>query len=192
MRERASGLHIRFRPLETTFDSKLDNVAPQSAGMRAAVSLVDFDNDGWTDLNATSSRLGTPPFALAQRARQLPRRARCGRSRGGVHHEGEGVSRDPGGLTPAAPTDRRDRRDIPAGRLSSGHCAARRLAVSRFERAEACRRSPTGYVSRATVRRTSRSGRGCCRPTRSPAGTWLRSSSATCQPSPARPSRRSS
>ncbi len=40
-------------------DPKLNNIAPQIASMGAAVSIVDFDKDGWNDIYFTNSRTGS-------------------------------------------------------------------------------------------------------------------------------------
>jgi len=50
---------IDFRHLCPMLDPKLDNIAPQIASMGAAVSIVDFDNDGWNDIYFTNSRTGS-------------------------------------------------------------------------------------------------------------------------------------
>jgi len=91
LRERAAELGIRFRHRETTLDPKLDNVAPHVSGMGAAVSLVDFDNDGWTDLYATSSRFGAPN-ALYRNERGSFRDVAAEAGLANVNREGEGVS----------------------------------------------------------------------------------------------------
>ncbi|MBM3989895.1 MAG: CRTAC1 family protein [Planctomycetes bacterium] len=91
LRERAAELGIRFRHRETTLDPKLDNVAPHVSGMGAAVSLVDFDNDGWTDLYATSSRFDTPN-ALYRNERGSFRDVAAEAGLANVNREGEGVS----------------------------------------------------------------------------------------------------
>jgi hypothetical protein len=50
---KASG--IDFIHTAPTLDSKLDHIMPQVASMGAAVSVVDFDKDGWQDLYVTNS-----------------------------------------------------------------------------------------------------------------------------------------
>jgi enediyne biosynthesis protein E4 len=52
-------LGIDFRHLCPELDPKLNNIAPQIASMGAAVSIVDFDNDGWNDIYFTNSRTGS-------------------------------------------------------------------------------------------------------------------------------------
>ena len=51
---------IDFVHQSTTLDPRLANVAPHVSAMGAAVSIADFDGDGWPDIYATSSRFGTP------------------------------------------------------------------------------------------------------------------------------------
>ncbi len=91
MREQAAELGIRFLHRETTLDRKLDNVAPHVSGMGAAASLVDFDNDGWTDFYATSSRFGTPN-ALYRNEQGRFRDVAAAAGLANVNREGEGVS----------------------------------------------------------------------------------------------------
>ena len=42
-----------------TFDSRLDHIMPQVASTGAAVSVADFDKDGWQDFSVTNSREGS-------------------------------------------------------------------------------------------------------------------------------------
>jgi hypothetical protein len=53
----ASGIH--FKHTAPTLDPKLEHIMPQVASMGAAVSVVDFDRDGWQDLYATNSGEGS-------------------------------------------------------------------------------------------------------------------------------------
>jgi hypothetical protein len=53
----ASG--IDFKHQAPTLDHKLDHIMPQVASMGAAVSIVDFDRDGWQDLYVTNSGEGS-------------------------------------------------------------------------------------------------------------------------------------
>lgn len=50
---------IDFKHQAPTLDSKLDHIMPQVASMGAAVSVVDFDRDGWQDLYVTNSGEGS-------------------------------------------------------------------------------------------------------------------------------------
>jgi hypothetical protein len=54
---RASG--INFVHQAPTLDHKLDHIMPQVASMGAAVSVVDFDRDGWSDIYVTNSGEGS-------------------------------------------------------------------------------------------------------------------------------------
>src|SRR3982750_1068043 len=55
---KASG--IDFKHQAPTLDAQLEHIMPQVASMGAAVSVVDFDRDGWQDLYATNSGEGSP------------------------------------------------------------------------------------------------------------------------------------
>jgi enediyne biosynthesis protein E4 len=50
---------ISFLHRAPRLDSKLDHIMPQVASMGAAVSVVDFDRDGWQDLYVTNSGEGS-------------------------------------------------------------------------------------------------------------------------------------
>ncbi|HEY0379500.1 MAG TPA: CRTAC1 family protein [Pyrinomonadaceae bacterium] len=50
---------IDFKHQAPTLDPKLDHIMPQVASMGAAVSVVDFDRDGWQDLYVTNSGEGS-------------------------------------------------------------------------------------------------------------------------------------
>ncbi len=54
---KASG--IDFKHQAPTLDAKLNHIMPQVASMGAAVSVVDFDRDGWQDLYITNSGEGS-------------------------------------------------------------------------------------------------------------------------------------
>ncbi|MDP9324161.1 MAG: VCBS repeat-containing protein, partial [Acidobacteriota bacterium] len=51
---------IRFVHRRPTFDRKIANIEPHVAALGAAVSVADFDGDGWPDLYFTNSRFGQP------------------------------------------------------------------------------------------------------------------------------------
>src|SRR5713226_10751131 len=53
----ASG--IDFVHQAPTLDHKLDHIMPQVASMGAAVSIVDYDRDGWPDIYVTNSAEGS-------------------------------------------------------------------------------------------------------------------------------------
>lgn len=50
---------IDFVHLGPTLDAKLDHIMPHVAAMGAAVSVTDFDRDGWLDLYVTNSGEGS-------------------------------------------------------------------------------------------------------------------------------------
>lgn len=50
---------ISFRHIAPEVDPKLNNIKMQIASMGAAVSICDFDNDGWNDIYFTNSAIGS-------------------------------------------------------------------------------------------------------------------------------------
>jgi hypothetical protein len=50
---------IDFVHQAPTLDSKLDGIMPEVASMGAAVSIVDFNRDGWPDIYVTNSAIGS-------------------------------------------------------------------------------------------------------------------------------------
>lgn len=50
---------INFIHEAPTLDPKLAGIMPEVASMGAAVSIVDFDRDGWPDIYATNSAIGS-------------------------------------------------------------------------------------------------------------------------------------
>ena len=50
---------INFTHTAPKLDSRLDHIMPQVASMGAAVSVVDFDRDGWQDIYVTNSGEGS-------------------------------------------------------------------------------------------------------------------------------------
>jgi hypothetical protein len=57
--ESARAAGIDFTHTSATFDPKLRHIMPQVASMGAAVSIVDFDRDGWPDIYVTNSGEGS-------------------------------------------------------------------------------------------------------------------------------------
>src|SRR5829696_4725592 len=55
LRESAKAIGIDFVHQAPTFDQRLQHIMPQVAAMGAAVSVADFDRDGWQDLYVTNS-----------------------------------------------------------------------------------------------------------------------------------------
>ncbi len=50
---------VHFVHQAPTLDAKLEGIMPEVASMGASVSIVDFDRDGWPDLYATNSAIGS-------------------------------------------------------------------------------------------------------------------------------------
>jgi hypothetical protein len=59
LQESAKALGIDFVHQGPTFDARLEHIMPQVASTGAAVSVVDFDRDGWSDLYVTNSGEGS-------------------------------------------------------------------------------------------------------------------------------------
>ncbi len=59
LEEVASSSGIDFVHGGPTFDAKLNHIMPHVAAMGAAVSVADFDRDGWQDLYVTNSAEGS-------------------------------------------------------------------------------------------------------------------------------------
>ena len=89
---------IDFTHQAPRLDSKLDHIMPQVASMGAAVSVVDFDRDGWQDLYVTNSGEGSEELPLPQprrrhvqgRGRRAGRRGREPAGHGRLHGRGLG------------------------------------------------------------------------------------------------------
>ena len=54
---RAAGIDFTHHPPK--LDARLDHIMPEIASLGAAVSVADFDHDGWQDLYVTNSRAGS-------------------------------------------------------------------------------------------------------------------------------------
>ena len=57
--ESAQAAGIDFTHTAATFDPKLQHIMPQVSSMGAAVSIVDFDRDGWPDIYVVNSGEGS-------------------------------------------------------------------------------------------------------------------------------------
>jgi hypothetical protein len=55
MRESSAASGVHFKHSAPKLDPRLDHIMPQIASMGAAVSVVDFDQDGWDDFYVTNS-----------------------------------------------------------------------------------------------------------------------------------------
>ena len=59
LQEVSQASRIQFTHTAPTLDHRLDHIMPQVASMGAAVSIVDFDRDGWADIYVTNSGEGS-------------------------------------------------------------------------------------------------------------------------------------
>src|SRR5689334_14588860 len=59
LQEVSQASNINFKHQAPVLDHKLDHIMPQVASMGAAVSVVDFNRDGWSDLYVTNSGEGS-------------------------------------------------------------------------------------------------------------------------------------
>jgi hypothetical protein len=59
LQEVAQASKVNFTHQAPTLDHQLDHIMPQVASMGAAVSVVDFNRDGWADLYVTNSGEGS-------------------------------------------------------------------------------------------------------------------------------------
>ena len=59
LQEVAQKSNVNFTHQAPTLDHRLDHIMPQVASMGAAVSVVDFNRDGWPDLYVTNSGEGS-------------------------------------------------------------------------------------------------------------------------------------
>jgi hypothetical protein len=59
LEESAARMGVGFVHEGPTFDARLDHIMPQVASMGAAVSVADFDRDGWQDFYVTNSAEGS-------------------------------------------------------------------------------------------------------------------------------------
>ncbi len=57
--ESSKAAGVNFKHEAPTFDEKLNHIMPQVAVVGAAVSVVDFDRDGWSDFYVTNSGEGS-------------------------------------------------------------------------------------------------------------------------------------
>ena len=68
--EAAKASGIDFTHTAPTLDPKLTHIMPQIASMGAAVSIVDFDRDGWQDIYLTNSGEGSRNALVPQPGRR--------------------------------------------------------------------------------------------------------------------------
>lgn len=83
---------IDFKHQAPTLDHKLDHIMPQVASMGAAVSIVDFDRDGWQDLYVTNSGEGSKNCLYQNQADGTFEDVAAEMNIADVNKEGTGVS----------------------------------------------------------------------------------------------------
>ena len=59
LQEVAQQAGVHFVHQAPALDAKLEGIMPEVASMGASVSIVDFDRDGWPDIYATNSAIGS-------------------------------------------------------------------------------------------------------------------------------------
>jgi hypothetical protein len=86
----AAGIHFVHR--RPTFDKKIANIEPHVAALGAAVSVADFDGDGWPDLYFTNSRFGQPNALYRNKGDGTFEDAAASAGLADLNRPGEGVS----------------------------------------------------------------------------------------------------
>ena len=86
----AAGIHFVHR--RPTFDRRIANVEPHVAALGAAVSVTDFDRDGWPDLYFTNSRFGQPNALYRNRGDGTFEDVAANAALADLNRPGEGVS----------------------------------------------------------------------------------------------------
>ena len=82
-------LFVHHRP---TFDPQIANVEPHVAALGAAVSVADFDGDGWPDLYFTNSRFGEANALYRNRHDGTFEEVATGAGVADLNRPGDGVS----------------------------------------------------------------------------------------------------
>jgi hypothetical protein len=83
---------VNFTHTAPTLDKKLEHIMPQVASMGAAVSVVDFDRDGWQDLYVTNSGEGSKNALYRNNADGTFRDVAAEVGLADVNQQGSGVS----------------------------------------------------------------------------------------------------
>jgi hypothetical protein len=83
---------IRFIHRRPSFDPKIANVEPHVAALGAAVSVADFDGDGWADLYLCNSRFGEPNALYRNRGDGTFEDVAAAAGVADLNRAGEGVS----------------------------------------------------------------------------------------------------
>jgi enediyne biosynthesis protein E4 len=92
LRDRTAAAGIHFVHHRPTFDSRIANIEPHVAALGAAVSVTDFDGDGWPDLYFTNSRFGQPNALYRNRGDGTFQEVAASAGLADLNRPGEGVS----------------------------------------------------------------------------------------------------
>lgn len=92
LRDETATAGIDFLHRRPSFDPKIANVEPHVAAVGAAVSVADFDGDGWPDLYFTSSRFGEPNALYRNRGAGTFEDVAGGAGVADLNRPGDGVS----------------------------------------------------------------------------------------------------
>ncbi len=92
LRDETSKSGIHFEHSRPTLDPKIANIEPHVAALGAAVSVADFDADGWADLYFTNSRFGAPNALYRNRGDGTFEEVAASAGLADMNRPGEGVS----------------------------------------------------------------------------------------------------
>jgi len=92
LRDETAAAGIQFLHRRPAFDRRIANVEPHVAALGAAVSVADFDGDGWPDLYFSNSRFGEPNALYRNRGDGTFEDVAAGAGVADLNRPGEGVS----------------------------------------------------------------------------------------------------
>jgi len=92
LRDETAKAGIHFVHKRPTFDRRIANVEPHVAALGAAVSVADFDSDGWPDLYFTNGRFGQPNALYRNRGDGTFDEVAASAGLADLNRPGEGVS----------------------------------------------------------------------------------------------------
>jgi hypothetical protein len=92
LHDETAAIGIDFVHQRASFDPKIAGIEPHVAAVGAAVSVTDFDGDGWPDLYFTNSRFGAPNALYHNRGDGTFENVAAEAGIGDLNRAGEGVS----------------------------------------------------------------------------------------------------
>jgi len=92
LEDETAAIGIDFVHHRASFDPKIAGIEPHVAAVGAAVSVTDFDGDGWPDLYFTNSRFGAPNALYHNRGDGTFEDVAAAAGVGNLNRPGEGVS----------------------------------------------------------------------------------------------------